>query len=135
MIRPHSGLVSCWLIVLFVAGCGEPFQQAEFKNAKSDIKKNLAEEESKAILKATLSYVAKTGSSPERFQDLFQLPHDLTQESWGGPHLAGNSIPRDPWDNHYRLEIGGEKDKPGIRVRSFGPNGKGPDEDDILISD
>jgi len=64
---------------------------------------------------------------------LGRLPDDLKElviegdESWPGPFLDSEEVPRDPWGNEFYMQIKGKR----IRVTSTGPDGRLGTDDDL----
>lgn len=58
-------------------------------------------------------------ASAEGLEALVKPPGGIT--GWGGPYLAKDAVPGDPWGRAYRYESGGDG---GFRIMSYGRDGK-----------
>ena len=88
----------------------------------------------KARRNATWTQITNIKVAIAQFElDLGRFPKNLDElvyegdESWPGPYIDSEEMPKDPWGGDYRMEHRGKR----IRVTSNGPDGEPGTEDDL----
>ena len=61
--------------------------------------------------------------------DLIQRPRDA--QSWRGPYLEGDTIPKDQWGRDFSYVCPGKHNTSGYDISSAGPDGQFNTDDDI----
>jgi len=74
------------------------------------------------------SFEVDTGFYPNNLDALVNQPNNA--QNWKGPYLK-QGIPNDPWGNPYVYVYPGKNTANGYDIQSFGPNGRGGDDDDV----
>jgi len=70
------------------------------------------------------------GYYPKSLVDLLKQPGNNAQ-SWHGPYLEGDTVPKDPWGNDYIYTCPGKHNPTSFDVMSLGPDGQAGTSDDI----
>jgi len=105
------------LVIPKIAGSSE---RARLTAAQADI--------SGGIKSALGQYEVDNGFYPKSLQDLLTQPGNA--KNWHGPYL--DSLPVDPWGNHYIYYFPGKHVPGSYDLLSAGPDGKEGTDDDIV---
>jgi general secretion pathway protein G len=71
-------------------------------------------------------------TSQEGLEALVLEPSGLPNETWKGPYLRRQEIPKDAWGNEFIYEQPGANNQNGFDLSSNGPDGQAGTEDDIV---
>ena len=95
-------------------------------------KKKAAESQVQMFEHAIDTYQITVSQLPSSLNDLVERPSDAKlAKHWDGPYLKENKSLTDPWQNAYKYNSKGTKNKGGYDVWSLGPDGQDGTDDDI----
>lgn len=86
------------------------------------------------IVTALNLYETHMGSFPDSstgLKGLLEKPSSDDNDSWDGPYLDTNEIPKDSWGQEFNYKFPGEKNPKGFDVWSNGPDKQAGTPDDI----
>ncbi|WP_425397892.1 type II secretion system protein GspG [Aeoliella sp.] len=76
-------------------------------------------------------YQANTKQFPSSIEDFIKAPSGMDEADWAGPYIDGSSVPKDPWDNEYKMTAPGKNNPNSLDIWSIGPDGQDGTDDDI----
>jgi general secretion pathway protein G len=109
-------LAAAWLVVI------RPYFPSKRDSARAQV--NLLSD-------AVNLYLLSVGDLPPTLDAVLIPPIGLRNpQRWSGPYLETATLPMDPWNHSFRLEV----DRPNLtfRIRSNGPDGVPRTTDDII---
>jgi general secretion pathway protein G len=84
---------------------------------------NAAKTQLNLLESAVDAYQIDVGTLPANLDALLHAPSDLARpEKWGGPYLAKQTLPQDPWNQDYQYEVT-DPANGKFRIWSPGPPG------------
>lgn len=93
-------------------------------------KETAARNQIKALETALQQFEFDVGDFPQNLESLIEKPSDVDDETWRGPYLMDNVVPKDPWKREYHYRTPGENLK-DFDLWSDGKDGQAGTEDDI----
>ena len=67
-----------------------------------------AKRQIEAFKTALQAYEFDVGEYPKDLQGLVQKPSDVDDDTWKGPYLQSNEVPKDPWRRDYQYKSPGD---------------------------
>lgn len=90
-----------------------------------------AKSQVEAFSKTAYLYQANTKQFPTSLEDFFKAPSGMEAKDWAGPYIDDTSVPKDPWNNEYKMTSPGKNNPNGVDIWSMGPDGQDGTDDDI----
>ena len=120
------------LLVLMILGILAAIVVPKITGRSEDARKQATVTQISAFKTALNTFEVDNGYYPKGqngLVDLIQRPRDA--QSWHGPYLDTDSVPKDPWGNAYSYVCPGRNNTSSFDISSAGPDGQAGNEDDI----
>jgi general secretion pathway protein G len=118
------------LLVLVILGTLAAIVLPKFTGTTQRSRVTAAQTQIATFKTALNAFEVDMGYYPKSMVDLIQRPRNDTQ-SWHGPYLESDAIPKDPWGNEYSYTCPGKHNPNSFDVSSGGPDGQVGTDDDI----
>ncbi len=109
------------LLVLMILGILAAIVIPKFSGRTEQAKEKAAVTQIANFRTALDSFEVDTGFYPKSLIDLLVQPRDA--QSWHGPYLQTDTIPKDPWNNDYVYKCPGSHNPTSYDLSSSGPPG------------
>ncbi len=113
------------LLVLVILGILAAIVLPRFTNRRRQAEIAAVQTQIAAFKTALDNYEVDNGYYPKGrngLQDLIVQPRDA--QSWRGPYLSSDAVPKDPWGNDYIYECPGRHNPTSYDLSSAGPPGE-----------
>ena len=120
------------LLVLAILGILAAIVVPKMAGRSEDARKQAAVTQISAFKTALGTFGVDNGFYPKGqggLMDLIKLPRDA--QSWHGPYLDTDSVPKDPWQHDYIYVCPGKHNASSYDISSPGPDGQAGTDDDI----
>ena len=113
------------LLVLVILGTLAAIVVPKFTGRTEQARITAAQTQLSSFATALDAYEVDNGNYPKGkngLLDLIQQPRDA--QSWRGPYLSSDTVPKDPWGNDYIYECPGRHNPTSYDLSSLGPPGE-----------
>ena len=119
------------LLVLVILGTLAAIVLPKFTGTTQRSRITAAQTQISTFKTALNAFEVDMGYYPKSLLDLIQAPRGTTTQSWHGPYLDSDAIPKDPWGNEYLFICPGKHNPSSYDVSSAGPDGQMGSDDDV----
>jgi general secretion pathway protein G len=118
------------ILVVVIIGIMLTLVAPRIAGKSAQAKRTAAQRQIDAFKTALQSYEFDVGEFPPALQALVVKPADVDENTWKGPYLTSNLVPKDPWQHEYQYKSPGEHYK-DFDIWSTGRDGQDGNDDDI----